>query len=52
MSSSSLSPELESRLEQAEREAAERPAMRGGDWLFLLASGVVFPVLLLIWGWM
>lgn len=52
MSSSSLSPELESRIAQAEREAAERPKLRGSDWLFLFASGILFPVLLLIWGWM
>lgn len=52
MSNTRLAPDLERRLEQAEREAQDSPAFGAKDWLFLFLSGVLFPVLLLIWGWM
>lgn len=44
-------PELERRLEQAEREARDSPGLGTRDWIFLFATGVLFPALLLIWGW-
>ncbi|WP_272011576.1 hypothetical protein [Roseovarius sp. ZX-A-9] len=52
MSNSKLAPELERRLAQVEREAETSPLLAAKDWLFLLLAGVVFPALLLIWGWM
>ncbi len=52
MSDTGLPPELERRLEQVEREAEASPLLATKDWLFLGFTGVVFPVLLLIWGWM
>jgi hypothetical protein len=52
MSDKRLAPELERRLEQVEREAQTSPGLAAKDWLFLLATGVLFPALLLIWGWM
>lgn len=52
MSNSRLAPELERRLAQAEREAEDSPGLAAKDWIFLFLAGVLFPVLLLIWGWM
>lgn len=52
MSNSNLAPELERRLEQVEREALTSPGLGRKDWIFLFLSGVLFPALLLIWGWM
>lgn len=52
MTDTTLAPELERRLEQVEREAQDSPRLGIGDWLFLFLSGVLFPALLLIWGWM
>jgi len=52
MSKSNLAPELERRLEQVEREAETSPLLAGKDWLFLFLTGVLFPALLMMWGWM
>lgn len=46
-----LNPELERRL-----KALENPAEQGEDydatsWLWLIALGLVLPVIVLIWGW-
>lgn len=51
MSETNLAPELVRRLEQVEREAQDSPKLGSRDWLFLILSGIVFPVLLLVWGW-
>lgn len=46
-----LPAELETRITEIEQERGQGAGFTRGDWLFLLASGVVFPALLLIWGW-
>lgn len=46
-----LHPELERRIASLERPENQGAGFRGIDWVWLLALGVVGPVLLLIWGW-
>jgi hypothetical protein len=46
-----LDPDLEYRISELEKEENQGEGFTLGDWLFLIGSGVVFPILLLIWGW-
>ncbi len=51
MSTQGLHPELERRIATLEKESNQGAGFTGIDWVWLLALGVVGPVLLLIWGW-
>lgn len=46
-----LDPDLEYRISELEKEENQGAGFTRGDWLFLIGSGIVFPILLLIWGW-
>jgi hypothetical protein len=46
-----LAPELERRIDVLEGDAAARRDFDGRSWLWLVALGVVLPVVLLILGW-
>lgn len=46
-----LSPELERRIAAMEDPANQGTGFSGMDWLWLAVTGVIGPVLLLIWGW-
>ncbi len=46
-----LPPELEQRLREVQAAADKEPGFVGVDWLILLLSGIVGPVVLLLWGW-
>jgi hypothetical protein len=46
-----LPPELERRIDVLEGDAAARRDFDGRSWLWLVALGVVLPVVLLILGW-
>ncbi len=52
MSNQQLAPELERRIADLELSENQGSGFTSGDWIFLLASGILFPVLLLIWGWL
>ncbi|GJL81358.1 MAG: hypothetical protein DHS20C01_09920 [marine bacterium B5-7] len=43
--------DLESRISNLEKPENQGAGFTGRDWLLLILTGVVFPVLLLIWGW-
>ncbi|MEG6507402.1 hypothetical protein V6C03_00270 [Methyloligella sp. 2.7D] len=51
MSEQSFPPELERRIAELEKPENQGAGFTKGDWIFLIATGVVGPVLLLIWGW-
>lgn len=51
MGQDKLPAELEARITELEQESGQGAGFDRGDWLFLIASGVIFPALLLIWGW-
>lgn len=51
MSENSFSPELEQRISELEDPKSQGSGFTGMDWLLLVLTGVVGPVLLLIWGW-
>jgi len=46
-----LDSDLEYRISELEKEENQGEGFTRGDWLFLIGSGIVFPILLLIWGW-
>jgi hypothetical protein len=46
-----LDPDLEYRISELEKEENQGEGFTRDDWLFLIGSGIVFPILLLIWGW-
>ena len=46
-----LDSDLEYRISELEKEENQGEGLTRGDWLFLIGSGIVFPILLLIWGW-
>lgn len=52
MAETQLDPELERRIAELENEANQGHGFTAVDWFWLVAFGVVGPVLLLIWGWM
>lgn len=47
----SIPDELERRISELEKPENQGEGLTRGDWLFLAATGVIGPVLLLIWGW-
>lgn len=51
MSEHSLPPELERRIAELEKVENQGSGFTGADWLLLLLTGVIGPVLLLLWGW-
>jgi hypothetical protein len=51
MSQQKLAPELEVRIAELEKEENQGGSFSTGDWIFLTLSGIAFPALLLIWGW-
>jgi len=51
MDKQSIAAELERRLSELEKPENQGTGFTLGDWIFLLAAGVVGPALLLIWGW-
>lgn len=46
-----LPPELEQRLKEVQAAADQEPGFVGRDWVILLLTGIVGPVILLLWGW-
>ena len=46
-----LDPDLEYRISELEKEENQGEGFTSGDGLFLIGSGIIFPILLLIWGW-
>jgi hypothetical protein len=46
-----LPPELERRITAMENPANQGAGFSGTDWFWLAVTGVIGPVLLLIWGW-
>lgn len=46
-----LPAELERRLAELERPENQGGGFTAGDWIFLIVSGIVAPILLLWWGW-
>jgi hypothetical protein len=51
MTGNSLPPELERRISELEKPGNQGSGFTGTDWLLLAITGVIGPVLLLIWGW-
>ncbi len=51
MSEQPFPPELERRLTELEKPENQGDSFTAMDWFLLLVTGVVGPVLLLIWGW-
>lgn len=51
MSDSSLPSELEARIAEVERPENQGSGFTGMDWFLLALTGVIGPVLLLVWGW-
>lgn len=51
MSDQKMPDELEERISELENPENQGGGFTTGDWVFLFASGIAFPVLLLIWGW-
>jgi hypothetical protein len=51
MSMESLHPDLERRIAALESASNQGAGFTGVDWMWLIALGIVGPVLLLIWGW-
>jgi hypothetical protein len=52
MASQLLEPELERRVALLENVENQGAGFGQIDWFWLIALGIVFPALLLIWGWM
>lgn len=46
-----LPPELEERISYLEDPKNQGEGFTGRDWLVLALSGVIGPLLLLLWGW-
>jgi hypothetical protein len=46
-----LSPALEARLCEVEAAAALEPGFTARDWGILIATGVLLPLGLIVWGW-
>lgn len=46
-----LPPELERRITELENPANQGSGFSGLDWALLLLTGVIGPVILLVWGW-
>lgn len=51
MSQVIFDPELEHRIQELEKIENQGAGFTGKDWVLLLLTGVILPVLLLIWGW-
>jgi hypothetical protein len=51
MMGNSLPPELERRILELDKPDNQGSGFTGTDWLLLALTGVIGPVLLLIWGW-
>jgi hypothetical protein len=51
MSTNVLPPELERRISELEKPENQGEGFTSTDWLWLIALGIVGPVLLLMWGW-
>ena len=51
MTTRSLPAGLERRITELEDPANQGEGFTGLDWVLLLLTGVIGPVLLLIWGW-
>lgn len=51
MARTAFPPELERRIQELEKPEGQGSGFTSSDWLFLLLTGVVGPVLLLVWGW-
>lgn len=51
MTDNTLPPELERRILELEKSENQGSGFTGVDWLLLALTGVIGPVLLLIWGW-
>lgn len=46
-----LDPELVKRLKMVEQPDYEGELLTTGDNILLIAAGIVFPLLLMVWGW-
>jgi hypothetical protein len=46
-----LHPDLERRVAELEVEANQGSGFTSADWAWLLALGVIGPILILVWGW-
>ncbi|MEL6159257.1 MAG: hypothetical protein AAGJ95_00030 [Cyanobacteria bacterium J06554_11] len=51
MTSPSLPPELESRIQHLEDPKNQGAGFTQTDWAWLLFLGVIAPAALLVWGW-
>lgn len=51
MSENTFPPELERRISELEKKENQGAGFTGMDWVLLLLTGVIGPVLLLLWGW-
>jgi hypothetical protein len=51
MQNTKLDPELERRIASLEMVQNQGAGFGASDWLWLLALGVIGPVLILMWGW-
>lgn len=51
MSENTFPPELERRISELEKQENQGAGFKGTDWVLLLLTGVIGPVLLLLWGW-
>ncbi|WP_212524816.1 hypothetical protein [Actibacterium sp. MT2.3-13A] len=51
MDDRTMQMELDRRLAELEKPENQGGGLSSGDWIFLLLTGVIGPVLLLLWGW-
>ncbi|WP_420722818.1 MULTISPECIES: hypothetical protein [unclassified Hwanghaeella] len=51
MSDEPLPAELERRIQELEQPENQGAGFTGVDWLLLALTGIIGPVLLLLWGW-
>jgi hypothetical protein len=51
MTDNTLPPELERRISELEKPENQGSGFTGMDWLLLALTGIIGPVILLIWGW-
>lgn len=51
MSQQAFPPELERRISELEKPENQGSGFTGMDWALLALTGIIGPVLLLIWGW-
>lgn len=52
MTNKTLDPELIRRLELVEHPDYEGEPLTKGDYLLLSFAGIIFPFILMIWGWL